>query len=242
MIMPDKLKLANLPTRIERLDRMSAQLGGPTIYIKRDDQTGTELTGNKIRKLEYVLGEAVKQGADTLITCGGVQSNHCRTTAAAAAKLGLKTILLLQGNEASPVEGNYLLDLLFGAEIRWVSEQDYRTRRNEMMQQMKEEAEAKGHHAYIIPEGASSGIGAFGYYAAMEEILQEERKLQVSFDAVVIAMGSGGTYAGLFMAQQMLNTAHQIIGINVSHHRILSGCCRSSAARSCCLSGQTVHL
>lgn len=150
MIMPDKLKLANLPTRIERLDRMSAQLGGPTIYIKRDDQTGTELTGNKIRKLEYVLGEAVKQGADTLITCGGVQSNHCRTTAAAAAKLGLKTILLLQGNEASPVEGNYLLDLLFGAEIRWVSEQDYRTRRNEMMQQMKEEAEAKGHHAYII--------------------------------------------------------------------------------------------
>ncbi len=116
MRIPERLTLANLPTRIDPLERLSARLGGPRLYIKRDDQTGTELSGNKIRKLEYALKEALDQGCDTLITCGGLQSNHARATAAAAARLGLKCILLLAAETLPEAQGNLLLDRLLGAD------------------------------------------------------------------------------------------------------------------------------
>ncbi|QDR78943.1 D-cysteine desulfhydrase family protein [Sporomusa termitida] len=212
---PERINLANLPTPIDKLARLSAQLGGPTIYVKRDDQTGSELSGNKVRKLEYVIHEALQQGADTLITCGGVQSNHCRATAAAAARLGLKATLVLRGSPAAAVAGNLLLDRLLGADIRWVTEAEYRDHRHDIMDNIKAELSRQGHNAYVIPEGASSGLGAFGYYSALAEIIRQEQEQKVRFDAIVVAVGSGGTYAGLLLARELLQTEHKIIGFNV---------------------------
>jgi len=205
--MPDKLLLANLPTRIEKLERLSKELKGSSIYIKRDDQTGLEWSGNKVRKLEYAVKEALDNGCNCLITCGGNQSNHCRATAAVAAKLGLKSCLVLRGSEDSPVEGNLFLNKLFGAEIRFITPEEYSTSRNEIMQQIADEKSKAGNKAYIIPEGASNGIGSLGYYNAMLEIADQEIAMNVNFDAIVVAVGSGGTYAGMLLGKKL--TGHK---------------------------------
>lgn len=213
---PERIKLANLPTRIEKLDRLSAALGGPQIYIKRDDQTGMELSGNKVRKLEYSLKEALDNGCDYLITCGGLQSNHCRATAAAAVKLGMKCCLVLKGEEDSIPVGNLLLNRLLGAEIRFITAEQYSNQRSEILEGIKQEMDQKGFKSYIIPEGASNGIGSFGYYTAMEEIMAQEKELNISFDCIVLAVGSGGTYSGLWLANKLHSRSGAICGINVS--------------------------
>jgi len=213
IIKPPKLPLANLPTRIESLPVVSKQLG-VSVYLKRDDQTGSEYSGNKIRKIEYAVAEALRQGCDTLITCGGIQSNHCRATAAVAAKLGLKSILLLRIEEQPPVCGNYFLDLLFGAQVQFCTRDEYRNSRNEMMLNICNELKKKGQKGYILPEGASNGIGCFGYFECMEEIVRQEKEMGVSFDTVVVAEGSGGTQAGLHLANKLLGL----------HKRVLSFC------------------
>lgn len=213
--LPNRLKLAELPTRIEKLDRFS-QKTGVNVYIKRDDLTGTEWSGNKIRKLEFSVQEALDQGADTLITCGGLQSNHCRATAAVAARLGLKSCLLLRTEAPDPLaDGNYLIDRLLGAEIHFISPEDYRTQRSEVMQELAEGFEKMGRHGYIIPEGASNGIGTFGYLTCMQEILQQEKELGVEFDTIVDAVGSGGTLSGLMLANKLYGLNKRIVGINV---------------------------
>ncbi len=212
---PERIHLANLPTRIEKLERLSKALGGPEIHMKRDDQTGMELSGNKVRKLEYSVKEAIDNGCDYLITCGGLQSNHCRATAAAAVKLGMKCCLVLRGKDSSLPVGNLLLDRLLGAEIRFVTAEEYSNQRSEIMEGIQQEMGQKGFKPYIIPEGASNGIGGFGYYTAMEEIIQQEKELNMSFDCIVLAVGSGGTYSGLWLANKLHNHPSDIYGINV---------------------------
>lgn len=212
---PERISLANLPTPIEKLNRLSNVLGGPEIFIKRDDQTGTELSGNKVRKLEYSLKEALDEGCDYLITCGGIQSNHCRATAAAAVKLGMKSCLVLRGEDTDQPEGNLLIDRLLGADIVFITAEEYINKRAEIMEGIKKELSKKGFKPYIIPEGASNGIGGFGYYTAMEEIIEQERNLGISFDCIVLAVGSGGTYSGLWLANKLHNHSADIYGINV---------------------------
>jgi len=212
--MKHKLNLANLPTKIERLNRLSLEWK-TNLYVKRDDQTGSEMSGNKIRKLEYALKEALDNKCDTIITCGGIQSNHCRATVAAATKLGLKSIVMLRVNEETKIEGNYFLDKLFGAEVRFCTPDDYRSSRNEMMQKIADEIDGNGGKAYIIPEGASYGIGTLGYYECLMEIDAQEREMGIVFNTIVVAVGSGGTYAGLYLANKFLKLGKRVIGMAV---------------------------
>lgn len=211
----NRIKLANLPTKIERLNRLSEQLG-KNIYIKRDDQTGMEFSGNKIRKLEYCLAEALDKNCDYLITCGSIQSNHCRATAAAAAKLGLGVYLVLKGDENTPVEGNLFFDKMLGAEIKFVTGEEYKNKRAEIMESIKDELEKKGYKPYIIPEGASNGVGSLGYVNAMEEILEQEKEMGIKFDAIAVTVGSGGTYSGLYYGNRINNNSAVVYGFNIT--------------------------
>ncbi|MDZ7262604.1 MAG: D-cysteine desulfhydrase family protein [candidate division KSB1 bacterium] len=211
---PDSIKLAHIPTPIEKLDRLSRILEGPDIYIKRDDLTGITLTGNKVRKLEFVVAEALKQGADVLITCGGVQSNHAGATAVVAAKLGLRSYLVLRDTELTSLDGNLFLDRLMGAEVKFVTEKEYE-KVDEIMETLADELRTKGHRPYVIPEGASNELGALAYIKATEEILLQLKSLNLKIDHIITAVGSGGTYAGLLMGKMMYEHRAQIHGFNV---------------------------
>lgn len=215
MQLPEKVELAFLPTPIYKLEKLSKQFQ-KNIYIKRDDLTGIETSGNKIRKLEYSLREAFEQGCDLVITCGGMQSNHARATAYAAAKLSMKSCLLLRGNGSSePVEGNYFLDRLVGADIVIKEPEIFNRDKDKIMLKLKTAYEAKGYKPYIIPMGASNGIGTLGYVEAFTEILKQEEAMKVEFDTIINAVGSGGTYAGLYIGNELNRTKKQIIGFNV---------------------------
>ncbi len=215
MKMPEKLNFANLPTKIEKLERLSDKLN-KNIYLKRDDQTGSEISGNKIRKLEYAIKEALDNGCDYLITCGGLGSNHARATTAIAAKLGIGSYLVLRGEEDAELEGNLFLDKILGAKIKWISKEEYAKNRTEIMEAIREELYKKGHNGYIIPEGASNGIGSFGYINAMKEIEVQEKEMGVYFDSIIVPVGSGGSYAGLFYRNHMEDRKSKIYGVNVS--------------------------
>jgi D-cysteine desulfhydrase len=197
---PERLSLARLPTPLHRLDRLSEAWGGPTVWVKRDDLTGFETSGNKIRKLEYHLAAALAAGADTVITCGALQSNHSRATAAAAAPLGLRCLVLLRTPDGSPPprpQGNHLLMGLLGAEIRYVTPAEYE-RRSGVMEQAAAGVRAAGRVPWVIPEGASDALGMWGFVDAAEELAGQ---LAVEPAAVWHAASSGGTTAGMAWAR-----------------------------------------
>ncbi|MEG0517227.1 MAG: D-cysteine desulfhydrase family protein, partial [Cetobacterium sp.] len=213
--MENKLNIANLPTKIERLENFSKDLN-LNLFIKRDDQTGSEVSGNKIRKLEYSIKEALDLGCDTLITCGGSQSNHARSTVAAGIKVGMSTTLVLKSDVSPKIDGNFFIDKLLGADIKIITSQEYSQNRHEIMEALKNEMLANGKKAYIIPEGASNGIGSLGYISFMKEIIDFENSTGISFDTIVVAVGSGGTYAGIHMGNQIYcNGNKRIVGFNV---------------------------
>lgn len=187
--------LSRHPTPIEPLRRLSDAVG-IEIWVKRDDLTGLGLSGNKVRKLEWLLAEAASQGADTIITTGGLQSNHCRATAVACRRLGLEPVLLLRGEIPEVPDSNLLLDTLLGAEIHTCTAEAYRDSRDELMEGLAEDLRQKGRRPYIIPEGGSNGLGAMGFIEAAKELMAQS---ELSFDGVIVPVGSGGTLAGLAM-------------------------------------------
>jgi D-cysteine desulfhydrase len=209
-------------TPIEKLARLSAELAGPTIYMKRDDLLGLAGGGNKTRKLEFLVAEALNQGADTLITCGAVQSNHCRLTLAAAVKEGLKCRLVLEervaGSYKPEAGGNNFLFRLLGVEaIKVVSAGSDMMAE---MQQAADELDKEGRNAYVIPGGGSNPLGATGYVACAEEILAQSFDRAIKIDRVICASGSAGTHAGLVTGFHGNNSHIPVIGINVSRSRV----------------------
>lgn len=206
--------MANLPTKIQKLERLSKELDAH-IYIKRDDQTGSEFSGNKVRKLEFETAAAVEQGCNMLITCGGIQSNHCRATVEAATVLGMKSAVLLRISQTPPVTGNYFLDRLLGADVKFCNNDEYRNHRNDIMESMADEYRKQGYKPYVIPEGASNALGTMGYYTCMEEIIEQEKQMGIKFDTIVVATGSGGTISGLYLANELHHLGKRVIGMAV---------------------------
>jgi D-cysteine desulfhydrase len=208
-------------TPLEKLSRLSDALGGPTIYMKRDDLLGLAGGGNKTRKLEFLVADALARGADTLITCGAVQSNHCRLTLAAAVKEGLRCRLVLEERVAgsyNPAAGgnNFLFKLLGVEKIKVVPGGSDMLHE---MQQAADEVASEGRKAYIIPGGGSNPIGATGYVACAEEILNQVFERGLNIDRVVCASGSTGTHAGLITGFFGNNSNIPVIGINVSRKK-----------------------
>ena len=204
-----RVRLAVLPTPIQPLPRLSAMLGGPRILVKRDDLTGLALGGNKTRKLEFVLAEAQAVGAKTLVTVGAAQSNHCRQTAAVAAQTGLDCIVVLNGDENQQASGNLLLDQFFGAEIVWTD----REHRGEALKNAFDTAWEAGRRPYLIPLGASNGLGAAAYAEAFDEARAQLEQIEV--DWIVAASSSGGTQAGLALGARRSFWQGQVLGISI---------------------------
>lgn len=208
-----RIHCANLPTPVEALPRLqhalTAEIQGecPRLLVKRDDLTGLAMGGNKTRKLEFVLAEALANGARTLVTVGAAQSNHCRQTAALAARAGLDCILVLSGEPQDQPSGNLLLDEIFGAEIIWTS----RPEREQVLQDTFNAAWAQGRRPYLIPLGASNALGALAYEAAFQEFLAQNTPA----DWIVVASSSGGTQAGLVLGARRAGWNGRILGISI---------------------------
>lgn len=212
-----RIHIAHLPTPVEFLPALTQILKGPKLWIKRDDQTGLACGGNKTRKLEFLLAQAQAQGARTLITGGAVQSNHCRQTAAAAAKMGLDCILVLSLSQKQSrlpaLSGNLLLDRILNAEIRWSSREE----REQTLQKVYEECLHQGRKPFLIPYGGSNPIGAAGYAYAMRELIEQQKHWSElsSLDWIIVASSSGGTQAGLVAGAKLFGYRGKILGISI---------------------------
>jgi D-cysteine desulfhydrase len=203
-----RLRFAHLPTPIEELGRLSKALGGPRIFVKRDDATGLALGGNKTRKLEFLIADAIQKGATTIVTAGAAQSNHCRQTAAAAAKFGLDCVLVLNGPKPETASANILIDGLLGAKIVWVERREVRER---VQREICTELEAAGKAPYFMPYGGSTPVGALGYAFAVEETLKQG----MAPDWHVFGTSSGGTHAGLVLGAKLFGFEGKVLGISI---------------------------
>jgi D-cysteine desulfhydrase family pyridoxal phosphate-dependent enzyme len=210
--------LAALPTPFEPLPGLTAAFspGGPQLWVKRDDLTGFGMGGSKVRKLEMILAEAQAEGADTLVVSGDYQSNLSRLVASAAGRLGMRAVLVLGGEEGEPrtAQGNLLLDHLAGAEIRWF-DGDFRQGQARSLA-VAEELRATGAHPYVIPLGGSGPLGASGYLAATTELITQCMALDMHLDTLVVAVGSGGTLAGLVLGAKLYQAHFRVLGFSVS--------------------------
>jgi D-cysteine desulfhydrase len=223
---PPRVPLANQPTRGHWLRYGDGQGLGARFWIKRDDHTGSELMGNKVRKLEYLMAEALAQEATHVITCGGEQSNHARATAFAATQLGMKSVLILRTDDPSAPpapSGNILLDRLAGAHIVWISRSAWRER-EQLLADEAEKVRASGGRPYIVPEGGSNALGSWGYIRAMRELANDLAAIASPANpaTIVYACGSGGTGAGLILGAKMLRLADRgirVAGVNVCDDR-----------------------
>ncbi len=214
MKLPPRLKLASLPTPLRPLARFSAEFGGPRIWIKHDELTGTEISGNKVRKLEFTLAQALAEGCDTIITCGGVQSNHCRATAVLGARLGLQVHLILRGERPATPDGNLLMNYLAGASIDFVPERDYH-RHPEIAADLQQAYSRNGNRAFFIPIGASDEIGLWGYIEACAELKRDFAEHAMTPDCIVTATGSGGTQSGLVVGNALHQLGSQVLAFAV---------------------------
>jgi D-cysteine desulfhydrase family pyridoxal phosphate-dependent enzyme len=208
MPMIPRVRFAHLPTPVEEMPRLSRVLGGPRLLVKRDDQTGLAFGGNKTRKLEFLIAQAQAEGAQTLITGGAMQSNHCRQTAAAAARFGLDCVLVLTGVMPPEPSANLLLDDLFGAEIVPVAQ---RSERDRVLRDTLERVKAEGRSPCLLPYGGSSPSGALGYAYAMEELMQQG----IRADWIVFGTSSGGTHAGLVLGQRLFGFKGKVLGVSI---------------------------
>ncbi|HXX66467.1 MAG TPA: D-cysteine desulfhydrase family protein [Polyangiaceae bacterium] len=220
-----RIALVHGPTPLVKRPALDEWLG-VDLWIKRDDASGGAEAGNKVRKLEWLLADAMLRKADTIVTCGGLQSNHARATALASASLGLGCALLLRSGEprggALPLTGNVLLDRIAGAEIRLVSPQDY-AHRAAAMEELAAELRGRGRRPYIVPEGGSNGLGALGYVECMREVAHQLRLglagRNEPFDAVVHACGSGGTAAGVALGAARFGVTRTVLAMAVCDDR-----------------------
>ncbi|MEW6654003.1 MAG: D-cysteine desulfhydrase family protein [Bacteroidota bacterium] len=206
-----RIQLGFFPTPLHKLENLTRYFGGPQIYVKRDDMTGLALGGNKTRKLEYLIGDALKQNCNCLITGGAEQSNHCRQTAAAAAMSGLECHLALRGEEPEEYTGNLLLNKLFNAKFHWSKQY----RKGENIPLIAEELKAFGKNPYIIPYGGSNFVGAIGYVEAINEITKQIIEQKIKIDHTIFASSSGGTHAGMIAGKTLYNLGSDLIGVQI---------------------------
>ncbi|MDB6059904.1 MAG: cysteine desulfhydrase [Verrucomicrobiaceae bacterium] len=212
---PPRLTLALTPTPLQLLRRVSRDSGGPRIWVKRDDLTGSLLSGNKVRKLEFTLAQAQVEDCDAIITCGGLQSNHCRATALLCAQLGLHCTLILRGEPASPADGNLLLDFLAGADVKTYAPDHYQKHLHTLLQDTAAQLRETGKKPFVIPTGASDGIGLWGYVAASEELREDFAHHAIQPKHIVCATGSGGTQGGLTAGVALHSIDAKVWGVAV---------------------------
>ncbi len=211
-----RFNLAEFPTPIHYLKTLTKSCQGPEIYMKRDDLTSLGLGGNKTRKLEFLVGQALVLGADTLVTAGGIQSNHCRLTAAAACKAGLSCELVLNGTKPSVPNGNLLLDTIFKARVHYCA----RENRDATLVQVAQDLTDKGKKPFVIPIGGSNAIGSVGYVNAMVELKDQLAAMELTPAAIVFASSSGGTQAGLALGAKLMGFTGEILGVSIDQTKI----------------------
>lgn len=213
---PPRIKLARLPTPLVKLERLSSALGGPEIWLKRDDLTDTTASGNKLRKLEFSVAQALEEGATRLITAGGPQSNHCRATAVIARQLGIECHLLLRGREPEEADGNLFIDQVLGITISYLDQATFDAL-DQYAENLISEYASQGEKAFFIPVGASDEIGLWGYIEASRELKEDFTANNISPEYLVSAAGSGGTMGGLIIGREKYQLETRPIAFNVSN-------------------------